>query len=227
MSTKPFDATLKELIKGAAAAMPQLLGPWQLLGHMPLIDADLSTMVAAADKVLRVYGDTYDWLLHVEAQSSHELDLPDRLHEYNTLLRRRHKLLVRSVVLLLRRQAGASTLRGVLRLQFPEGEAPTVFRYRVVRLWKVPVEQLLTGDPKTLPFALDGRGGAGVACGNWPHRGAFTTRSAARGSGQVTNRDLCAAGLTLFTPSSGTVVPRSNCDGRVFDVPIHRLQRPA
>jgi predicted transposase YdaD len=109
MSTKPFDATLKELIEGAAAAMPQLLGPWPFR-RVELIDADLSTIVAAADKVLYVYGDTYDWLLHVEAQSSHELDLPDRLHEYNTLLRRRHKLLVRSVVLLLRREASASNL---------------------------------------------------------------------------------------------------------------------
>jgi hypothetical protein len=28
MSTKPFDATLKELIEGAAAAWPVLMGPW-------------------------------------------------------------------------------------------------------------------------------------------------------------------------------------------------------
>ena len=49
MSTKPFDATLKELIEGAAAAMPQLLGPWPFR-RVELIDADLSTMVAAADK---------------------------------------------------------------------------------------------------------------------------------------------------------------------------------
>jgi predicted transposase YdaD len=153
MSTKPFDATLKELIEDAAAAMPELLGPWPYR-RVEVIDADLSTMVAAADKVLRVHGDTYDWLLHVEAQSSHELDLPDRLHEYNTLLRRRHKLLVRSVVLLLRREASASNLNGILRLRFPEERlAYTVFRYRVVRLWKVPVQQLLTGDPKTLPLA--------------------------------------------------------------------------
>ena len=61
---------------------------------------------------------------------------------------------MRSVVLLLRREASASTLRGVLRLRFPEEKLPyTVFRYRVVRLWKMPMQQLLTGDPKTLPFA--------------------------------------------------------------------------
>jgi hypothetical protein len=41
-----------------------------------------------------------------------------------------------------------------LRLQFPEDKLPyTVFRYRVVRLWKMPLEQLLAGDPKTLPLA--------------------------------------------------------------------------
>src|SRR5438552_253185 len=153
MSTKPFDATLKELIEGAAAAWPVLLGPWPFR-RVEVVDADLSTMIAAADKVIRVYGDTYDWLLHVEAQSSHEVDLPKRTFEYNTLLRRRHDLFVRSVVLLLRREANASNLTGVLQLQFPDDELPSgFFRYRVVRLWGLPVGRFLTGDTKTLPLA--------------------------------------------------------------------------
>src|SRR5437763_6042600 len=101
MSTKPFDATLKELIEGAAAAWPTLLGPWSFR-RVEVIDAELSTMIAAADKVIRVYGDTYDWILHVEVQSGHEIDLPERMFENNTLLRRRHKLSVRSVAFLLR-----------------------------------------------------------------------------------------------------------------------------
>src|SRR5216683_1714372 len=162
MSTKPFDATLKELIEGAAAAWPELLGPWPFR-RVEIVDADLSTMIAAADKVMRVYGDTYDWLLHLEAQSSHEFNLPERMFEYNTLLRRRHKLLVRSVVLLLRRGADASNLTGVLQLQFPDEDVPyAVFRYRVVRLWELPLEKLLTSDLRTLPLAPLTDGAASV-----------------------------------------------------------------
>ena len=153
MSTKPFDATLKELIEGAAAAWPELLGPWAFR-RVEVVDADVSTVIAAADKVIRVSGDVHDWLLHVEAQSSHDFDLPERMFEYNTLLRRRHRLLVRSAVLLLRREANASNLTGVLQLQFPDEGVPyAVFRYRVVRLWELPAEKLLTGDVRTLPLA--------------------------------------------------------------------------
>ena len=153
MSTKPFDATLKELIEGSAAAWLEILGPWPFL-RVEVVDADVSTVIAATDKVVRVYSDRYDWIMHVEAQSGHEFDLPERTFEYNTLLRRRHKLLVRSVVLLLRREANASNLTGVLQLQFPDEEAPyAVFRYRVVRLWELPVERLLTGDLRILPLA--------------------------------------------------------------------------
>jgi predicted transposase YdaD len=153
MSTKPFDVTLKELIEEAAAAWPELLGPWPFR-RVEIVDADLSTVVAAADKVMRVYSDDYDWLLHVEAQAGHGLGLPERIFEYNTLLRRRHRLLVRSVVLLLRREANASDLTGVLELQFPDEDiAYTVFRYRVVRLWELPVQKLLAADPRILPLA--------------------------------------------------------------------------
>jgi predicted transposase YdaD len=153
MSTKPFDVTLKELIEEAAAAWPELLGPWPCR-RVEVVDADLSTVIAAADKVVRVYGECYDWLLHVEAQSSHELNLSERIFAYNTLLRRRHGLLVRSVVLLLRREANASDLTGVLELQFPEEDVPyIVFRYRIVRLWEFPVEKLLSCVPELLPLA--------------------------------------------------------------------------
>src|SRR5207237_10608412 len=97
MSTKPFDATLKELIEEAAAAWLEILGPWPFR-RVELVDADGSTVIAASDKVVRVYGDPYDWVMHVEAQSGHEFELPERTFEYNIRLRRRHRLLAQTMV---------------------------------------------------------------------------------------------------------------------------------
>jgi predicted transposase YdaD len=152
MSSKPFDATLKDLLEMAAGAWPRLLGPWPFQ-RVELVDADVSTVTAAADKVLLVHGD-HDWLLHLELQSSYEADLAERLHLYGVLLRHRHRLPVRSVVLLLRREANAAALTGELRLQFPDEAAPyDSFRYRVVRLWELSAASLLAGDLGIMPLA--------------------------------------------------------------------------
>jgi hypothetical protein len=151
--SKPFDATMKDLLEGHAADWAGLLGPWRFR-EAEWIDAEISTVSAAADKVLRVVADPADWIMHVEAQTGPDAGVPQRAHLYNTLLYNRHGLLVRSVVVLLRQQANLSALNGVYELQFPDEEEPyEVFRYRVVRVWELPLEALLTGGLGTLPLA--------------------------------------------------------------------------
>jgi predicted transposase YdaD len=44
-------------------------------------------------------------------------------------------------------------VNGVLELADTAGNGYLTFRYSVVRIWKIPVEQLLTGGPGTLPLA--------------------------------------------------------------------------
>lgn len=152
MSSKPFDATLKELIEDDSAAWSAFVEPWPIQ-EVAVIDADVSTVSAAADKVLRIHGASGDWLLNLEPESSHAEDIPDRLHLYSTLLHRRHELSVHSVVLLLRREANASNLTGVLELRLPGQEEPyDVFRYQVIRLWEEPLARLLAGGLGTLPL---------------------------------------------------------------------------
>jgi predicted transposase YdaD len=153
VSSRPFDATFKDLIEGGATAWPTLLGPWPFRS-VEVVDADVSTVTAAADKVLLVHGERHDWLLHLEPQSSRDIELPERLHLYNVLMRHRHRLPVRSVVLLLRPEANAKNLTGELRLEHPDEKEPyEIFRYRVVRLWEMPLEPLMTGDMRLLPLA--------------------------------------------------------------------------
>ena len=99
----PYDASTKYLVQTR-------LGDWLPLSGrttsapIQIIDADLATVTAAADRVLRV-GDDPPWLLHLELQSSRDPDLVPNLPVYNVLLQRRHGLLVRTLVVLLRRSA--------------------------------------------------------------------------------------------------------------------------
>jgi hypothetical protein len=100
--TRPFDATLEELLEDSPESWPTLVR--RPGGSGAVVDADIATVTGDADKVLRVGGPPY-WLLHVEAQAGPDASLPRRAHVYNALLSQRHDLPVRTVVLLLRREA--------------------------------------------------------------------------------------------------------------------------
>jgi predicted transposase YdaD len=148
---KPYDATTKFLVEGFPADWLAFagLGP---VGPVDVIDANLSTITAEADKVLRV-GGPEPWLAHVELQTSHEAHLPRRLLRYNALLDDRHDLPTRSVVVLLRPQADGDDLSGVYRRSLPGGRDHLEFRYDVIRAWLQPVESVLLGGLGTLPMA--------------------------------------------------------------------------
>ena len=76
------------------------------------------------------------------------------MHFYSTVLTHRHGLPVRSVLVLLRREANATAVTGTLAQYLPGEPGPyDVFHYRVIRLWEVPVADLLQGGLGTLPLA--------------------------------------------------------------------------
>ncbi len=107
--SKPYDATVKDLIEKYPADWLPLAGV-RTSAPIDVIDADVSTVTAAADKVLRIR-EAQPWLLHLELQSSHETELAERLQWYNALLGHRHRLPVRTVLVLLR-PPQAKTYRG-------------------------------------------------------------------------------------------------------------------
>jgi hypothetical protein len=118
-----------------------------------VLDSDLSTITAEADKVFRVSGPE-PYLVHVEMQSSADTTLPHRLLRYNVLLDYRHKMRVWSVAILLRPEAEAATLTGSLDLRLPDGQQVHDFRYGVVKTWRQSAEAILQGPLSTLPMAL-------------------------------------------------------------------------
>lgn len=151
MTAKRFDPTLKSLVETSPADWTVLAG--QPRATTAVIDADIATVSGAADKVLHVRASS-PYLLHLEFQAGHDsADLPRLLHLRNTLLENRHRLLVRSLAILLRPEADSPALTGERRQGFPGEEPYTVFRYGVLRVWQLPPEQLLAGGVGTLPLA--------------------------------------------------------------------------
>lgn len=147
----PFDETLKHLVESQPNAWLEFVG-WSG-AKVEVIDADLSTLAAEADKVLKITAPTPS-LAHLEFQSSYDAALGERTLLYNVLLRHRHALPVRSVVLLLRKKADGAQMTGAVRHADPEdGTLLHDFRYRVVRVWERPVETVLVGPLATLPLA--------------------------------------------------------------------------
>ena len=100
--SKPFDATPKGLLEIRPADWPAFLG--DSARSVEVVDADISTMTAAADKVLLVRSDDGDRIQHHDFQSGPDASLPRRTHVYNALLEDRHELPVDSVVFLLRQR---------------------------------------------------------------------------------------------------------------------------
>jgi predicted transposase YdaD len=149
--SKPYDATTKDLLETAPADWLAFLGR-PATGPVRLIDADVSTITAQADKVIRIDDDP-PWLLHLELQASHEVAMPRRLLRYNVLLAERHGLPVSSAVILLRPEAKAAALTGWHRDRHRLDNREHRFPYHVVRLWRQPVEDILTGGIGTLPLA--------------------------------------------------------------------------
>ena len=153
MAGKPFDASLKDLIEENARAWAEQFTPGPIF-DVTVIDADVSTVTAASDKVLRLRAADGDCLLDLEVQSSYDAALPRRLLLYSDLLNHRHSLPVRSVVLLLRKEANAGTLTGLVELRHKPAESPYLaFRYTVVSLWQQPLAPLLNGPVGLLPLA--------------------------------------------------------------------------
>lgn len=149
--SRTFDASLKELIERYPADWLALTGR-TATGPVQVVDADVSSVSAAADKVIRVQ-DREPWLLHLEMQSSPKSGLAEQLHWYNALLKHRHGQRVRTVLVLLRPAADSPQLTGIYQEQFPEEEPYLEFRYGVIRVWQLPAESFLTGPLGTLPLA--------------------------------------------------------------------------
>ena len=118
-AVRPYDAAAKHLFERDPAAWLRYVGLDQT-GPVAAVDVDLATVLAEADKVVRVGGEA-PWLAHFEVQTTYDSTMPARLLRYSALLHHRHALPVASVLMLLRPEADGPALTGTLGL--PRGLA--------------------------------------------------------------------------------------------------------
>jgi predicted transposase YdaD len=147
--SKKFDATLKAILEAAPADWAKLAGV--TASEVTVVDGDVSTVTAAADKVLRVADER---ILQFDFQSGPDASVPARALRYNVSLEDRHSLPVQSVVVLMRAAANLNVIDGSYRQTLPGAVEPYLdFRYQVIRVWELRPADLLVGGVGTLPLA--------------------------------------------------------------------------
>lgn len=117
-----------------------------------LVDADVSVVSQAADKVLEVLAET-PFLVDLEPHSYYDPDLDLRMFGYNGLLSRRHHKFVHTTLLALHPRAWGQANRGYVKWKSPLKHVAIDFRYEVIKVWKLPIDQLLQGGVGVLPIA--------------------------------------------------------------------------
>ena len=144
--SKPFDATLKDLICSYPADWLAQLGV-PVAEPLEVISADLSTVTAAADTLIRAG----NLVVHIDVESGPDDSLARRMLLYNVLAHHHTGLPVRSAAVLLRSNAQRASLSD--RLDYER----LSFRFDVVRMWEVPADDLLRAGVGLLPLAVIGK----------------------------------------------------------------------
>ena len=147
--SKPYDATSKFLIE---------LHPEDWLRFLNLeatsveiVDADLSTVTASADKIFKIINEGEVYGLHVDIQSAYDANLDDRVHGYNVLAKMKLAMMIISVVFLLHPRAAARGASGSIVWNHPLTRHH--FSYTLIKVWEQDVEGFLNCGLSLLPFA--------------------------------------------------------------------------
>ena len=121
-------------------------------GPVSVIDSEITTLTAFADKVLKVDGPV-PYLLNLEPHAYHDIELTRTLWYRQVALDYKHGLPVLTVLILLRKQANSPGLTGGYERHLPDGSLANRYHFRVVRLWQEDPDPYLTGGVNLVPLA--------------------------------------------------------------------------
>lgn len=151
MDHNPYDVATKELVWDEPSCLMERLRidpTWPV----EVIESGITTLTAAADKVLRVRGPS-PFLVNIEFQAGHVTDLIRTLWFRQVALDYQHDLPVLTVLSLLSKEANSPSLNGVHDRQVPDGRPTNRYHYEVVRLWQEDPEFYLNGSIALVPLA--------------------------------------------------------------------------
>ncbi len=151
MEFNRFDVSAKELVWDDPAGWLDGLGIVPC-GPVEVIDSEITTLSAAADKVIKVGGDE-PYLANIELQSSHETTLVRPLWYRQVALDSRNDLPVLTILVLLRPEANSPSLTGTYERRMPDGRFTNRYDYVVARLWREDAESFLNAGVGLVPLA--------------------------------------------------------------------------
>ncbi|HZW32868.1 MAG TPA: hypothetical protein VFF52_19290, partial [Isosphaeraceae bacterium] len=151
MDFNRWDVSAKELVWDGPAEWLERFGI-DRLGPVAVIESEITTLTAAADKVIQV-GGPQPFLVNIEIQSSHQTDLVETTWFRQAALFHRHRLPVLTVLVLLRREANSPSLTGTFDIPMPDGWVTNRYNYRVVRLWQEDPDPYLNAGVNLVPLA--------------------------------------------------------------------------
>ena len=151
MEFNRFDVATKELVWHDPVAWLERFGI-ACANAVDVIDSDITTLTATADKVIRV-AEPEPYLVDIELQSYHDADLVRTLWFRQVALDYRHRLTVLTVVVLLRKEANSPHLTGAYERKVPDGFQTNCYHYKVVRLWQDDPELYLNASVALVPLA--------------------------------------------------------------------------
>src|SRR5437667_10348304 len=111
----PFDATLKEILGQAPGDLRQAFG-LPAIEPVLALNVDLSTISAATDVAIG-FGEPLQEIVDINFQSGRDSQVGGRIHLYNAAFYHRFHVPVRTVLVLLRREADHPGLTGQLHYQ--------------------------------------------------------------------------------------------------------------
>lgn len=149
-----FDATLKDMGRESPHGFLALFDRPPIL-PIKLLNVDLAAVTRSADLVVAL-GEPPQEIIHFEFQSSAAAWKHADLLVYNSLLYAQHRVPVQSTIILLRPAAEHPNLTGVLDYAPRPEDGSIVFRYKVIRLWEVLANELLTAELGVTPLAMLG-----------------------------------------------------------------------
>jgi predicted transposase YdaD len=153
----PWDDTLKMFI----SENPQDFASWLFGGAQVTgkLRTEFKKRTIDADALLEVIRDGERFLVHIEFQSTNDLNIGERLLEYSFEARREHRLPVYSCVIYLRDYGDVP--QPPLRWEVANGLEVLQFHYRSIELGKIPTDELRrTRRVGLLPLLILTKGGA-------------------------------------------------------------------